>query len=317
MRFHCVYREDSLLAGIQRQLPEVRRVLVFAPHPDDEIFGCGGTLALLVSMGAKVRAIILTDGEAGMAEGIPNARDLRRNESCRAAGVVGCLEPEFWSLPDRGLVAQALVERMARRIVEERADLIFLPSPLEIHPDHQAVALAGLSALSLAALPCQVFFYEVSQPLSEPTHLIAIDRVMAKKREAMACFTSQLAQLPYHERISGLNRYRAYHLDGAEYAEAFIAAATPGDSDGLLRLFAPTLRTRRFAVEWRRCRQDNRQLISQLEQAKETISALNATIASLKNEIQQIRSSTSWRMTAPMRLLVDRMRKFLEREFPR
>ncbi|MCX7176987.1 MAG: PIG-L family deacetylase, partial [Proteobacteria bacterium] len=75
-----------------------RRVLVFAPHPDDEVFGCGGTLCLLAAAGADISVVIVSDGALG-----GNAADLvgrRESESLAAAEVLGYPPPTFWRLPD-------------------------------------------------------------------------------------------------------------------------------------------------------------------------------------------------------------------------
>ena len=70
--------------------------MVLAPHPDDEVFGCGGAIASHVRAGVPLHVVILTDGSRfGEASG-------RANESRAAAEVLGYGGPEFWSLADRG-----------------------------------------------------------------------------------------------------------------------------------------------------------------------------------------------------------------------
>ena len=53
--------ENDLLAGLTTGFPEIKKALVFAPHPDDEIFGWGGTICLLQAAGVKVEVHILTN----------------------------------------------------------------------------------------------------------------------------------------------------------------------------------------------------------------------------------------------------------------
>ena len=128
-----------------------RRVVAFAPHPDDEVFGCGGTLALLASVGAQVSVLIVSDGALG-----GDGDDLvprREAESLAAARVLAYPPPSFWRLPDRGIAyGETLVLRMLDALRLADADLVLAPSTTEIHPDHQAVALAAaLSYRFLAA----------------------------------------------------------------------------------------------------------------------------------------------------------------------
>jgi LmbE family N-acetylglucosaminyl deacetylase len=54
--------EDWYIPYQTSKLPQAQRVLVLAPHPDDEIFGCGGALALYVQLGAQVDVVVVTDG---------------------------------------------------------------------------------------------------------------------------------------------------------------------------------------------------------------------------------------------------------------
>ena len=57
-------------------LPAARRVLVFAPHPDDEVFGCGGVLRLLAEAGATIAVIVAADGALGGAASAADAGTL-------------------------------------------------------------------------------------------------------------------------------------------------------------------------------------------------------------------------------------------------
>ena len=57
--------EHDILPYHASPLPEASAVVVFAPHPDDEVFGCGGALALHARAGVSVHVVLLTEGEAG------------------------------------------------------------------------------------------------------------------------------------------------------------------------------------------------------------------------------------------------------------
>ncbi|MBC7942289.1 MAG: hypothetical protein H7Z19_21475, partial [Chitinophagaceae bacterium] len=129
----------------------------------------------------------------------------------------------FWQLPDRGVRPDAdLVQRIAVAIDAQGADWLLAPSPFEVHPDHRATCVAAIQAASGAtARRVRLGFYEVGQPLM-PNGLLDISAVVARKRQAMRCFASQLAQQRYDEQIDGLNRYRAYTLGaGTTHAEAY------------------------------------------------------------------------------------------------
>jgi len=214
---------EEQLIPYTASLPEgARRVLVLAPHPDDEVFGCGGTLALLAQQGAAVRVVIATDSTWG--SNFPDGADraaVRRAESEAAAHVLGYGAPVFWGLPDRGLqFDEALVAPVAAALRESAADLLLAPAPREIHPDHHALGLAALEAARRHGGALRVWLYEISAPMA-PNRLVDISAVRARKGEAMRAFTTQLAMRRYDARVDALNQYRSYTVDDVDVAEAF------------------------------------------------------------------------------------------------
>ncbi len=199
---------------------DVQSMLVLAPHPDDEVFGCGGLLALAADAGIQAHVVILSDG------GLGGGASTREAESLAAARVLGGASAgartHFWRLPDRGLVPGAALQQRIHAALElTGAQWLLAPSPFEVHPDHRAVCLAAVEVARQrqqhgAAL--QLLLCEVGQPLM-PNRLLDITAVAERKRLAMQCFGSQLAGQDYAQQISGLNRYRAYTL-GPRVAQA-------------------------------------------------------------------------------------------------
>ena len=125
--------------------PGTGRVVVVAPHPDDETFGAGATVHDLVQRGHEVRIVIVTDGaashdRAGLAV-------IRRREAVRAAELLGVTAPpQFLDLPD-GHVA-GLRESLAARLRSciEGSVLVIGPRSGDGHPDHEATAEALIEA---------------------------------------------------------------------------------------------------------------------------------------------------------------------------
>ncbi|MDB5892445.1 MAG: hypothetical protein JWP47_3276 [Polaromonas sp.] len=199
-----------------------RSVLVLAPHPDDEVFGCGGCAALYAMTGVPVHALILTDGGLG-GVAAPN-RDLaatRRDEVLRAADILGFGTPLFAEFPDRSLgdSSARIVDLVVRRMKHLGADVLFAPSFWEIHPDHLATAQIALNAIQRLGEGYTLVQYEVGVPLM-PSHLIDITAVLQRKHAAMQCFGSQLAVQAYDKHINALNVFRTYTLQpGVDAAE--------------------------------------------------------------------------------------------------
>ncbi len=210
-------------------------VLVVAPHPDDEVFGAGGCARLHALSGAQVDVVILTDGSGAGDSAV------RMQESRAACALLGLGQPSFWAYADRGLaesdeVMQRLVRQLTQTVLAGSHELVYAPSPWEVHPDHRAAARAVAQAVRDVRLERRItasegprwVAYEVGSPLW-PHRLVNIDSVMDDKRKAMACFPSQLAFQPYDEHILALNRYRSYTVSGqCRHAEALWL---PGDQD--------------------------------------------------------------------------------------
>ena len=238
--------ESELIPMTASPLPTARRILVLAPHADDEVFGCGGTLYRLAQAGAAITVIVVSDGALG-GGGVDRALVAEREaESRAAAAALGYPAPTFWRFPDRGLrYGEALVGRALEAIRSADADFVFAPALSELHPDHQALALAAGEAVRRLGGERRIAFYEVSAPLL-PNTLIDITTAEDAKRAAMRCFRSQLAQQPYDEHIAALNRYRSYTLgNGVHAAEAFLMASAADLAIGLAPLFESALGRRR------------------------------------------------------------------------
>ena len=222
-----------------------RAVLVLAPHPDDEVFGCGGAIVGHVRRGEPVSVVILTNGEGQAHAGDDVAyMAIRQDESRRAAAVLGCAMPEFWELPDRGVeYGEVLIGRIVAAARDAGADLVYAPSVFEMHPDHRALAMAAVEAVRRIGAGTRLAMYEVGVPLVRVNTLLDISAENATKHQAMACFGSQLAVQAYNEHIAALNRYRTYTLGPAVCAaEAFWVLAGEDLTAGLLEVFEPEYR---------------------------------------------------------------------------
>jgi LmbE family N-acetylglucosaminyl deacetylase/glycosyltransferase involved in cell wall biosynthesis len=210
---------------------EVRRetLLVLAPHPDDEVFGCGGLSALVAAAGGRVVPVLLTNGGAGDFSGTSDAAAYvatRLAESTRAAEFLGTEPPRALGFPDRSLSTRGeeLVAALVALFSEVRPDSVLVPSPAETHPDHRAAARAAHLAFLRAwpGAPAKLVFYEVSAPLA-PNRLVDVSAAAPRKAAAIAAFASQLKERPFDVLVEGISSYRAMTLPaGTSRAEAFL-----------------------------------------------------------------------------------------------
>ena len=194
---------------------ECRSAIAFAPHPDDETFGCGGLLAALHSKDIQTQTVIVTSGDFG--EHGSSGSESREKETRSACAVLGVNSVNFWREKDRGVqYCERLIDRAMQAIKDAQADLVLAPSIFEVHPDHRACAWIVLEAarrLSDTSYSLRVAMYEVGTPLSRVNALIDITSQKDIKDKAMACYASQLALQSYDEHIRSLNRYRTYTLE--------------------------------------------------------------------------------------------------------
>jgi len=191
-------------------------VLILAPHPDDEVFGCAGAIMQHVSQNDSVQVVIVTDGSAAIIHPNTDSRikyiETRQQESCKAAQVLGYGTPEFWGIADRSLECNDnLIEQLVNYIQEKQISLVYAPSVMEIHPDHYALAMSAVEAVRRCGESVSLSMYEIGMPL-HPNILLDITNMLERKREAMNCFVSQLAIQDYSRHILGLNTYRSYTL---------------------------------------------------------------------------------------------------------
>lgn len=208
-------------------VPHGSRVLVIAPHPDDETLGCGGTVAVLAAAGAEVRVVVVTDGEGSLDRG-RNAHEiglLRCAHATEACERLGTRPPTFLGLPD-GAVAhcsQRLVKLLAEEVDGFRPDLVFGPWPLDDHPDHRTVA-ACIARLDLPRTT-EIWSYEVWSSLL-PNRIVDVSLRWQDKIAALECHQLEPEDESAH---LALQRWRSLHgLAGRGYAEAFLVLTPAG-----------------------------------------------------------------------------------------
>lgn len=207
--------------------PNFKKVLVLSPHPDDDVFGLGGTLAKIAQNKGQIKIIYFCNGAAG---GVESAKidlklvDIRQKESVASGKILGIFDQEFWRINDNELLENAdlAIEKLKYLIKDYSPEVIFLPSLNDNHPDHVATGYILDQVLKTVPFSGEIWGYEVWTP-TWANRIISIEEVLDKKLKAIEAHKSQLEARGYKEAILGLNRYRAEinHLTG--YAEGFWA----------------------------------------------------------------------------------------------
>lgn len=208
------------------------RVLVLAPHPDDEVLGVGGTIAKHTSQGDKVKVTVVSEGVSAQYSD-PKMKNVRR-KACKEAGkLLGVDKIQFFDLPDAKLMESGIVEItkvMNESIKDFSPDIVYAPDRSELHMDHRMVHEATLVVtrpyLEVFAGK-SVFFYETStlrySPFN-PTYYVDISKYIDVKIDAFKVYESEIEEFPHPrslEAIKTLARLRGVEA-GVQNAEGFV-----------------------------------------------------------------------------------------------
>jgi len=214
------------------------RVLVIAPHPDDEVLGVGGTMARLAHEGHDVFVSIVTRGDHSMFD--PPLIEQGRQEALAAHRLLGVKDTIFLEGFPAALLDTVphsqLNEALAKVLHNVKPDILFIPFCGDIHLDHRLVFESAL----VAARPSStrqiqaIYAYETlsetnwNAPLLTPGFVpnvyVDISPFLELKLEAMRVYQSQLKLFPHErslEAIRALARLRGATV-GFEAAEAFV-----------------------------------------------------------------------------------------------
>lgn len=213
----------------------MEKVLVLAPHPDDELIGCGGSLTRHVRQGDQVGVVYLTSGESGSLQSSSQELALRREAEAReAATLLGITDLTFLRFPDGYLeFNQRTLDAMVTVIRAKQPDRIYLPHSLEAVPDHQLTHRLVMEGIRRAEGPWHqhcgsspwqvntVLGYEVWTPLTAVGHSQDISEYIDIKLRALRLHHSQITSIPYDQAVEGLNRYRGIMTGQGQYCECF------------------------------------------------------------------------------------------------
>jgi N-acetylglucosamine malate deacetylase 1 len=212
--------------------------LIIGPHPDDQELGMGGTIAKLVKQGHDVHLVDMTNGEP-----TPNGSpEIRAVESAEAAKILGVART-LLGLKNRE-VTHNLESRhkLAAVIRKHRPNALFVPYPIDAHPDHVAVSRIAEDARFDAKLtktdipgepwhPKRVIYYFCThlRMSFQPTFCIDTSDTHEQKMRACACYKSQglAAEGGLMQMVSGISAYFGGRI-GTSFAEPFFSHEVVG-----------------------------------------------------------------------------------------
>jgi LmbE family N-acetylglucosaminyl deacetylase len=201
---------------------DLERVLVLAPHTDDGEIGCGGTVARFIEEGKQVYYVAFSTARTSIRPEFPdNVLEIEVKEATRVLGIPASqLVILDFAVRYFQEARQTILQKLVDLRQQINPDLILVPSPHDIHQDHQVVAAEGLRAFKQHTIlgyeePWNNIVFETRCFVPLQQHHIA------RKIEALHCYKSQ-AHRTYldDEFIWSLARTRGTQIEG-RYAEAF------------------------------------------------------------------------------------------------
>jgi LmbE family N-acetylglucosaminyl deacetylase len=157
-------------------------ILAIHAHPDDiETLGAGA-LALLAARGHRITLVTATAGEGGATETSPEeTARIRQGEAADAAAIIGA-DYRCAGFPDLGVFNDdASRRRMTELIRAATPDIVITASPIDYHPDHEAVSVLARDACFASSVPN--FRTGPAAPLAEIPHLYFMDPIGGRTRE--------------------------------------------------------------------------------------------------------------------------------------
>jgi len=197
-------------------------ILILAPHTDDGEFGCGGSISRFIEEGKNIYYAALSRAEESVPDEFPpDVLEQEVREATRVLGIPSSnLIVERFPVRKLAQYRQEILEVFIRLKQDLEPDLIFLPSPDDLHQDHHAVSLEGLRAFKT----CTILGYEIpwnNITFNTRSFIHLEERHVERKIEALRCYRSQInRQYASADFIQSLARTRGVQI-GVEFAETF------------------------------------------------------------------------------------------------
>jgi LmbE family N-acetylglucosaminyl deacetylase len=212
------------------------RVLVVAPHPDDETLGCAGTLLRMQQQGADLAWLIVTgiSEQAGWTSQKVRQRDA---EVSRVTQSIGFSHVFNLRLPTAQLDSHPmsdLIDRFSAVFKSFEPEHVFVPHRSDVHSDHRVVfdAVAACSKWFRYSCVRRVLAYETisetgfgldAESIFRPNYFVNISDFLERKLEIMAIYESELSAFPFPRSVKAIRALAAIRgaMSGFEAAEAF------------------------------------------------------------------------------------------------
>jgi Uncharacterized proteins, LmbE homologs len=220
-----------------------KNVLVVAAHPDDEVLGCGGTIARHVDAGDQVQVLIVAEGSTSRQQERDRAQvrdelSALAQAAQTAGSILGAAGVELLDLPDNRLDSLDrldLIKRIEECVDRHQPECVYVHHAGDVNVDHRRLHEAVVTACRPTPRHCvrRLLSYEVasstewqppgSAPAFQPNWFVDITAQWARKRQALEAYAAEMRPWPHARSIEALEhlaRWRGAQV-GVEAAEAF------------------------------------------------------------------------------------------------
>jgi LmbE family N-acetylglucosaminyl deacetylase len=219
-----------------------KRILAVSAHPDDEVLGCGATLARFAREGNECHVLILAEGATSRGDKAPEAwrEELAALQAAAraAAEVMGVADVSFGGFPDNRMDTAALldvVKVVERKIESFRPHLVFTHHSGDLNIDHVITSRAVETAtrpigdsFPEAVFACETLSateWSFARPREAftPNHFVGVEETLRLKLEAMKVYGSELRGFPHPRSLDAIEALAGYRgaQSGFRAAEAF------------------------------------------------------------------------------------------------
>lgn len=218
-----------------------KNVLIVAAHPDDEVIGCGGTIARHVENGDQVHVVFMADGESS--RNVPEVAKLvekRKQDAINALQTLGVASfPTFLDWPDNRMDNPDfldIVQSLESATNHLTPNIIYTHWARDLNIDHRITFSAVITAFrpEPGSTVEEINCFEVCSASDwqagevycfNPNKTINIERFMESKKQSLACYAAELPAAPHTRSLDSIiaNNARRGNQVGLSYAEAFIS----------------------------------------------------------------------------------------------
>ena len=212
-----------------------KKILVVAAHPDDEVLGCGGTMARHAKNGDKVHIVFMSNGVNSRGNVKYNEENERRECAIKASEILGAQTPKFFDFPDNMMDTVPLLEivkELEVYIQELQPNIVYTHYKGDLNIDHQITYQAVMTACRPTPRNSitQIYLFEILSSTEwsisstfSPVHFVDISEEFELKINALKMYKDEMKDFPNSrsiESVSALAVFRGGSM-GINFSEAF------------------------------------------------------------------------------------------------